>query len=155
MVTVGRRPWQHPWNYRCVDSHKNGYTEPFTPTRGNSASWLQGVRSFSDEDGARHAVNQVRLIATGIDWEEGEDGPVEHEPQVLPRSVSSTLFEALSSETGLGLDQVRFFGTRRSSGGGSTARTGELHRRWREARFSVGVGPKLSVHERGFLSIAA
>jgi hypothetical protein len=107
---LNSKPWQDPWNYRCVNSHKNGNTEPFTPTKGNPASWMIGMRSFGDNDGATYAVHQVRLISTGIDWLEGEDGPVEHEPQVLPPSVSSTLFEPLSSETGLGLDQVRFFG---------------------------------------------
>jgi hypothetical protein len=107
---LNSKPWQDPWNYRCVNSHKNGNTEPFTPTKGNPASWMIGMRSFGDNNGATYAVHQVRLISTEIDWLEGEDGPVEHEPQVLPPSVSSTLFESLETEAGLGLDQVRFFG---------------------------------------------
>jgi hypothetical protein len=107
---LNSKPWQDPWNYRCVNSHKNGNTEPFTPTKGNPASWMIGMRSFGDNNGATYAVHQVRLISTEIDWVEGEDGPVKHEPQVLPPSVSSTLFQPLSTETGLGLDQVRFFG---------------------------------------------
>jgi hypothetical protein len=107
---LNSRPWQHPWNYRCVNSRKNGLTEPFTPTKGNPASWMLSVKYIGDDNGTPYTAGQIRLISTQIDWNEAPNEAVEHEPQVLPRSVSSTLFEPLSSETGLGLDQVRFYG---------------------------------------------
>ncbi len=107
-TSINSRPWEHPWNYRCQSSDgPNNFTEPFNPSEGNPASWVVSAMGFSD---SLELEQQVRLISTGIDWASETNGEVGHEPQVLPRGISSMLFQSPAADAGLGQDQFRFFG---------------------------------------------
>jgi hypothetical protein len=71
-----------------------------------SCSALSGAREWNYRCQSSDGPNTFTYPFTPTQ----QNPAIEHEPQVLPNDISGTLFQPTSTDTGLGMDQFRFFG---------------------------------------------